>query len=103
MRVPERSAPRLARSAALRSLAVLGTGGVDIAARAMSLRPVLTPDLIACRLALASTRERVTLPDLVSLLPGTLSADLQGIDLTARALDRGRDIHGRARSLESEA
>ncbi len=75
-------------------------GGADVARRAMALRPGLAPDLIVCRLELASVRQRVLLANLVTLLPGTLSADLNEFELTVHALDVNQDIRSRIHSLE---
>lgn len=76
-------------------------GGVDVARRALSPHPRLAPGLIVCRLSLPTDVDRVLLADIVTLLPGTLSADLDGAELTVHALDRHHDILAQVRALET--
>lgn len=74
--------------------------GLDVARRSASRHPDLAPDLIELRLGLASEGERVLLAHIVTLLPGTLAADLDGQRLTVHALDRRRDVARQVRGLE---
>lgn len=76
-------------------------GGLDVARRTITRRPDLAPDVIELPLGLDSEGERVLLANVVTLLPGTLAADLDEHLLTVHALDRHRDIAGQIRQLES--
>jgi multicomponent Na+:H+ antiporter subunit E len=63
-------------------------GGLDVARRAMHLRhPPLEPELVERRLILRGDAARVFFTGCVSLLPGTLSAALDGGRLTIHVLD----------------
>lgn len=62
-------------------------GGLDVARRVLGTRLRVEPGLLTYRLSLDSRAARVFFVDLVSLLPGTLSADLQGDTLVVHALD----------------
>lgn len=62
-------------------------GGVDVARRAFHPGLPLAPLFLNYRLRLPEGPAQVFLADLVSLLPGTLSADLQQGYLTVHALD----------------
>ena len=62
-------------------------GGLDVAWRVMRPRMRIAPGIHTYRLRLASASARVVLLDTLSLLPGTLSADLRGDLLTVHALD----------------
>ena len=53
-------------------------GGLDVARRVLGPRLRVEPGLLTYRLSLGSCAARVLFVDLVSLLPGTLSADLEG-------------------------
>lgn len=63
-------------------------GGVDVARRALDPRLPLDPALLVYRLRLPPGPARVFLADIVSLLPGTLSAELAGDRLRLHVLDR---------------
>jgi multicomponent Na+:H+ antiporter subunit E len=62
-------------------------GGLDVAWRVMRPRMHIAPGVHSYRLRLTSASARVVLLDTLSLLPGTLSADLRGDLLTVHALD----------------
>ncbi|QGU33976.1 cation transporter [Thermochromatium tepidum ATCC 43061] len=62
-------------------------GAFDVAWRVMWPRMHIAPGLHSYRLRLANASARVLLLDTLSLLPGTLSADLRGDILTVHALD----------------
>lgn len=51
-------------------------GGVDVAARALAPQLPLKPTLVEYRTSLKAGLPRVTFANVISLLPGTLSADL---------------------------
>jgi multicomponent Na+:H+ antiporter subunit E len=61
-------------------------GGLDVAARVLRPRLAITPQLVAYPLTLADERPRVAFVALVSLLPGTLSARLDGDTLHVHTL-----------------
>ena len=62
-------------------------GGVDVALRVLRPRLRVAPGARTYRLRLVHPSGRVLLLNTLSLLPGTLSADLQGDLLTVHALD----------------
>ena len=62
-------------------------GGLDVAWRVMRPRMRIAPGVHTYRLGLANASARVVMLDTLSLLPGTLSADLRGDLLTIHALD----------------
>lgn len=62
-------------------------GGLDVTWRVMQPRMRIAPGVHSYRLRLANASARVVLLDTLSLLPGTLSADLRGDVLTVHALD----------------
>ena len=66
-------------------------GGFDVARRVLRLRPKIDPGLFDYRLNLSSASARVFFVDLVSLLPGTLSADIRGDRMRIHALDLKQD------------
>lgn len=61
-------------------------GGLDVAWRALSPVPALNPGLYHHELNVSSETARIFLAHVVSLLPGTLSAELEGRRLTVHAL-----------------
>lgn len=69
------------------------SGGIDVARRAFSPRLPLDPALVHYRLQLPPGNARIFLLNTVSLLPGTLSADLIDDTLTVHLLDHQRDPH----------
>ncbi|MCK7582815.1 MAG: Na+/H+ antiporter subunit E [Chromatiales bacterium] len=62
-------------------------GAFDVAWRVMRPRMRIAPGIHTYRLRLTNASARVVLLDTLSLLPGTLSADLRGDLLTVHALD----------------
>ncbi|NVZ08438.1 Na+/H+ antiporter subunit E [Allochromatium humboldtianum] len=62
-------------------------GGLDVTWRVMRPRMRIAPGIHTYRLRLTNASARVVLLDTLSLLPGTLSADLRGDVLTVHALD----------------
>lgn len=76
------------------------TSGLDVVRRALHPQLRLHPDLIDYRLSLSTEAARVFMTDAISLLPGTLSADLAGNRLTVHVLDRTMPIHAELKALE---
>lgn len=74
--------------------------GLDVVRRAFHPRLLLQPDLIDYRLSLATDVARVFMADVVSLLPGTLSAHLVEENLTVHVLDRNTPVREDLRALE---
>lgn len=68
-------------------------GGIDVARRAYSPALPLDPDIIDFPLSLPPGRPQIFFLNSVSLLPGTLSAELSGTLLKVHVLDRHMDSH----------
>jgi multicomponent Na+:H+ antiporter subunit E len=81
---------------ALQSLA----GATDVARRALDPAMPLFPGLVRHRLRLPAGAARITLANVISMLPGTLSADLAGDDVLVHALDTRNDVHAMVLDLE---
>lgn len=63
-------------------------GGLDVAWRALQRRPAIHPTWLCYRLSLPRGQPRTLMVSMLSLLPGTLSADLRDDDiLLVHALD----------------
>jgi multicomponent Na+:H+ antiporter subunit E len=62
-------------------------GGIDVAGRAFNPRLPLAPGMVNYQLRLPEGTARVFFANIVSLLPGTLSADLTGGTLVVHVLD----------------
>ena len=75
-------------------------GAVDVARRAFQPSRPLDPAVIDYPLRLTSAPARVWLINAVSLLPGTLSADLNADCLRVHVLDAGQDTHRELLVLE---
>lgn len=75
-------------------------GGVDVALRVMQPRMPIAPGLHRYRTRLCDHAARATFLNCISLLPGTLSADVQRDIVTVHALDREADILGDLERLE---
>jgi len=65
-------------------------GGLDVALRVMRPRLRVAPGIETYRLRLVTPSARILFLNTLSLLPGTLSADLRGRRLIVHALDAGR-------------
>ena len=76
-------------------------GGVDVAWRALHPGRRLRPGFVALRLRLPPGAPRVCLANVISLLPGSLAAGLEGDRLTVHAVDATRDITGDTRRAEA--
>jgi multicomponent Na+:H+ antiporter subunit E len=77
-------------------------GGIDVASRVMRPRLRIAPGISTYDLRLTGVNARVFFLDSVSLLPGTLSADLRGARLYVHALDINDDIDAALRRLEAQ-
>jgi multicomponent Na+:H+ antiporter subunit E len=75
-------------------------GATDVALRAFRPRMPLRPGIVRQSLRLPPGASRVTLANVVSMLAGTLSADIDGDELVIHALDTGRDMEAMVRDLE---
>jgi len=75
--------------------------GIDVARRALSPRLPLAPALIDFRLRLPPGPSRVFLANTMSLLPGTLSADLTDDRLRMHVLDASLPIEHELRAAEA--
>jgi multicomponent Na+:H+ antiporter subunit E len=62
-------------------------GGIDVAARVMGPRVAVRPGFLVYPSRLTDPGARVFLANCVSLLPGTLAADLEGHRLEVHVLD----------------
>ena len=74
--------------------------GMDVVRRALGPKLRLHPDLIDYRLSLSTEAARIFMANAISLLPGTLSAELAGDHLTIHVLDRHMPIHAELKALE---
>jgi multicomponent Na+:H+ antiporter subunit E len=76
-------------------------GGLDVARRALDPRRTVAPELIEYGLQLPPGAPRGVFTALVSLLPGTLSAELEGDRLTIHVLDARMPVRRTLSRLES--
>jgi multicomponent Na+:H+ antiporter subunit E len=77
------------------------TSGVDVSRRALDPRLPLTPGRLHYRLRLPAGTARVFLANVISLLQGTLSADMRGDTLVVHVLDTTLPILRRLQRLEA--
>ncbi len=75
-------------------------GGLDVAFRTLAPRMRIRPGLVVYRTGLQHCEARVFFTNCVSLLPGTLAANLDGDRLDVHVLDAGSDAAGELRRLE---
>lgn len=75
-------------------------GGVDVAARVMRPRLRIDPGFQQYRSSLSNPFARVVLLDSISLLPGTLSADMRDDVIEVHALDASSDLAPALQRLE---
>lgn len=75
-------------------------GGMDVAARVMRPRVRVTPGLLTYTMRLRDPIAQIAFLNSISLLPGTLSADLNGREITVHALERTIDVAAHLRRLE---
>lgn len=76
-------------------------GGADVAARAFHPRLPVLPGMIEYPLRLPEGPARIFFVVSLSLLPGTLSARLEGDTLRVHLLHRGMPARGRIEELEA--
>lgn len=77
-------------------------GGVDVAWRALHPRLPISPTLFDYRLRLPPGLPRVFMANTVSLLPGTLSAELDDALLRIHVLDESGDFANELEALENQ-
>ena len=75
-------------------------GGIDVSWRALHFRCPLAPTLVTYPFELKNSFAAVFFANSISLLPGTLSADLQDRQVVVHVLDRNRDVRRDLRLLE---
>lgn len=75
-------------------------GGVDVARRALSHPLDLKPGLVRHELEIPPGQARTVVVGLLSLMPGTLSAELDGDVLQVHSLDVTTDVTGEVAELE---
>ena len=75
-------------------------GAIDVAKRAFHPAMPLAPGMVHCELRLPEGAGRVAVANVISMLPGTLSADLDGEHLVIHALDADQDLEAMVRDLE---
>lgn len=75
-------------------------GGVDVAARALNPRLPIDPAVLHYEIRLRSSAARVLMASTVTLLPGTLSADLEGSRLTVHVLAESAPVRVMLGTLE---
>lgn len=76
-------------------------GGVDVARRVLAPRLKVVPGFFGYAVRLQHPGARLLFTNSVSLLPGTLAADLRGGHLEIHALDVGGDPAAELRRLET--
>jgi len=76
-------------------------GGVDVARRALAPSLPIEPELRELTTRLPPGAARVLLADVTSLLPGTLSVDLDGDRVLVHALSGGPSVATDFRALEA--
>lgn len=75
-------------------------GGIDVALRAYRPSMPIDPAYVDYVLRLAEPLDRVVFANTISLLPGTLSASLEGDRLVVHALDRAQPVVESLETLE---
>lgn len=75
-------------------------GGIDVMRRAISLQQLLNPGLISYTTILPEGSARIFFVNTISLLPGTLSAELYNNVITIHTLDRDLPIWANIQKLE---
>lgn len=76
-------------------------GGVDVARRVLGREVRVQPGFVDYRMRLRGRRARLLFVNTVSLLPGTLTAHLDGDHLRVHALDIRNDLRGDLGRLEA--
>jgi len=75
-------------------------GGVDVAARVLRPRMEIRPGFVSYTTALRSPAARLLFVNCISLLPGTLAADITDGELRVHTLDLGDDTGRELSRLE---
>jgi multicomponent Na+:H+ antiporter subunit E len=75
-------------------------GGLDVVSRVMRPRMRIAPGFLDYRMRLEDSSTRLLFVNSLSLLPGTLAADLDGDTLRIHALDLGDDLEDQLVRLE---
>ncbi len=75
-------------------------GATDVARRALALRMDLAPGFCRYPLRLPQGAPRIFFANAVSLLPGTLSAEIEGASLVVHSLDLRRNTDAELAALE---
>lgn len=75
-------------------------GGIDVAKRAISPTLQLNPGFVIYPLNIPAGSARIFMINCLSLLPGTLSAELNNNTLVLHALDVNMDVIGDTRDVE---
>ncbi len=75
-------------------------GGIDVMRRALSFRQLLNPGLVSYTTQLPEGSARIFFVNTISLLPGTLSAELHGNQVTIHTLDLSLSIWANIQRLE---
>ena len=74
--------------------------GIDVMGRVIDPRLPIDPGFVEFRLSLPKGNPRVFLADIITLLPGTISADLDGEKIIIHALDKSMASQAEIRGLE---
>jgi len=75
-------------------------GGIDVAARAVHPRLPLRPGFVTFELRLPPGNARIWMTNVISLLPGTLSAQQSGSTLTVHTIDLSAPVAENLRAIE---
>jgi multicomponent Na+:H+ antiporter subunit E len=75
-------------------------GGIDVASRVLQPKMRIAPGFLKYRIRLTQPSARRLFVNTLSLLPGTLAADLQGESLSIHALDTGAELNDELIRLE---
>jgi multicomponent Na+:H+ antiporter subunit E len=76
-------------------------GGFDVARRVFHPRLPLNPDLVDYPLTLKKQSARILMANIISLLPGTLSVELQDKQIKVHVLDNNQDVNSELQAVES--
>jgi len=74
--------------------------GIDVMRRALSRQLAVNPGLVSYTTFLPEGSARIFFVNTISLLPGTLSADLQGNRVTVHTIDKNLSIWANMQNLE---
>ncbi|MDX1738724.1 MAG: Na+/H+ antiporter subunit E [Alphaproteobacteria bacterium] len=76
-------------------------GGFDVARRVFHPRLPLNPDWVDYPLTLKKQSARILMANIISLLPGTLSVELQDKQIKVHVLDNNQDVRSELQAVES--